>query len=253
MPQKTGKIRFLTACSGDTDVASRRWALGCGDSLRVILFLLLGMLASGCGGREVTSPPLPTPGPDAIREFVESEDPPKLRAVQVPWADPEAQLAFFRVDYGEPQDCPAGCFYDLAVGLQLGEKIGWLTVSAPWGAGPDADSYFDVEVSDTTLFQPPLWDELEARVSWIFWSALLPVLAVDADSPEPVLIRIAAGLYGYISPHVAWMLLNNPEIQSHPAVLELLACLPMFQGDAYGPSREAARSLPGEDFLVCDP
>jgi len=196
--------------------------------------------------------PIAPPVPDTIRAFVETQNLPLLREIRVDLSIPKRQLAFFHALYGHPHDCPAGCFYSSAYGVQLGDKLGWITVNDLERLPVEQLAFYNLESNDAPLFEETTWVQLETSAGWILWSAFFPYLAVDEDSPHEALLRIAQRLDEYISPHIASKLLANPRIQLYPDVLQLVACLPVFSGDAYEWVRMTAREMLGASFPGCE-
>ena len=194
-------------------------------------------------------PVVPPPGHDPIRDFVDSENLPLLRNIGIDVSLPDQALVFFHASYGEPHDCPSGCFYSTAFGVKLRSKLGWIGFAHYEQVALDSVTYFSVEPDDVALFEESTWEALGTR--WVLWGALLPYLAEHERCPEDVLIRIAIRLYDYISPRVAARLLANPAITSHPDVLQLLACLPGSGTDVYARYRMQARVLLGDAFVTC--
>ena len=215
----------------------RNVALGFGTVLLLAL--------PGCKDNPANSDPT-VPAP--IRAFVESENLPELRNIHLDVAIPEHSLNLFSAEYGEAQDCPAGCFYSLGFGVAYGEAIGWMGFSASRGV-PATPTMYDVRAEDIALFDAGVWTRIEAEHSWQFWYVFLPLLARDADASEDALLRIAARLQTRIETSLAGQLLANPSITTHPDVLQILACLP----DPYTTQRQQARDLLGPAFPGCSP
>jgi hypothetical protein len=118
-----------------------------------------------------------------------------LRNIRVDLIIPDQQLVFFWTFYGQPRDCPSGCYYSSALGIMLGNKVGWIETHDYDGAVFDEATYYNVESTDAALFQQSTWAQLEALDLWTFWDVFLPYLAVDEDSPREALARIAQRLY----------------------------------------------------------
>ena len=135
--------------------------------------------------------------------------------------------------------------------MQLGEKIGWTGLDDHDQLDRSRLQFYDVTSQDAALFEAEIWAQLDKREPSMFRNVLLPLLAVDADTPAAVLVRIARDLYDSSSSHIAWNLLENPAIADHPDVLLLLACLPVFPGDDYKLPRNRARELLGAAFPGC--
>jgi hypothetical protein len=150
------------------------------------------------------------------------------------------EVEFFRLEYGPPQDCPAGCFFDSIVGVRSSTNLGWLHPRLDEVA--DAD-YFDVRETDSVLWTEELWAELESTDQGVFWSGLMPTLAADPSTDREALLRIAERIETFITPHVGWELLENPSVESDREILTRLSQLPVYQGDTYEPIRSKASEL----------
>lgn len=186
--------------------------------------------------------------PASIRTFVASENLPLFRNIHLDVAIPEHDLNLFSAEYGEAQDCPAGCIYSLGFGVAYGSAIGWMGFAQSRGL-PATPTMYDVRADDAALFDAGVWSRIETQQAWQFWNIFLPLLARDSDTSEDVLLRIAARLQSTAETNLATQLLANPGITSHPNVLQILACLP----DAYDTQRQQARDLLGPAFPGCTP
>jgi hypothetical protein len=201
------------------------------------LFSLMILAVVGCS--DATGPVYIA----SIEEFVDSQILPQRQRVEIRCRVLEAEIVFFRVPFGEPNDCPAGCFYSMAYGLQSGEKIGWMETSNISRGDPHGYQFYEWSATDTALFNEVVWSRLEKADRWIHWSAFLPELAADPDIPPATLQTIAERLRTYISPHIAWNLLDNPTVRQNHDILSVLAGLPEYQGDPYRLVRERAQEL----------
>jgi len=189
-----------------------------------------------------------TPVPAAIRAFVESERLPLLRNITVDVSIPERDLTLFSAEYGEPQDCPAGCFYSLGFGIAHGGTVGWTGFAYSRGE-PAMPAMYDVQPDDAALFEAGVWRRIEDEQVLQFWRIWLPFLAVEPDTPGEALQRIARRLQTTSDPALAARLLANPRIATHRDVLQTLACL----SDDYELQRQQARDLLGAEFTGCNP
>jgi len=138
--------------------------------------------------------------------------------------------------------------YSTALGIRNGRKIAWVRLSDQDGRNPQWPLY-DIERSDEALFDSGLWTEMAGE--WMLWGWLIPAIAIDDDTPRDVLLRITDRLQTYISAYTAWQLLRNRRIMDEEEVLAVLACLPVFRGDAYELPRARARELLGRTFSGC--
>jgi hypothetical protein len=193
---------------------------------------------------------LPRP-PSDILAFVRSQSLAGLRAVVLEFSLTDEDGLVFWAEYGSPHDCPAGCFYSRAYGLQYGGRIGWVRVADYEGIDVTALDYFDVMADDDGLFTDAAWARAAEEDEWFLWAAFLPMLAADIDTPAETAHRMAALLSGWISPQLASLLLDRAVAAGDGDLLQILACLPVFQGDAYGWVRERAREALGDAFVPC--
>ncbi len=102
---------------------------------------------------------------------------------------------------------------------------------------------YDFEVSDTYLFTEDFFQLLKSNNDRLYQNAFLPKLAEDKDVQRSVLLKIAHGLSSYIQPALADSLLKNPVVQIDHEILNIIANLPVFSGDAYNQVRTEAKSL----------
>jgi hypothetical protein len=194
---------------------------------------------SSCASRDTAGDLDEADRASLIEQFVDSHNIPDAQPFREVYRDPEHDLLFFSVACGPLQDVPAGGFYDRLYGLQHQNKVGWIE---EYLISPESALYA-VDVSDTYLFSEDLSQKLNSADEWVYRSAFLPMLAKDTDTPVETLSRIADGLSTYIQPYVASLLLQNPVSRLNRHILDALANLPVFQGDAYKDVREQARDL----------
>jgi len=174
-----------------------------------------------------------------IEQFVDRQSIPDAQPFREVYRDSEHDILFFSVAYGPIHDSPAGGFHDELFGLQYQKKVGWLeeySISAEI-------TFYDVDVTDTYLFSEELSQSLNSADEWVYRYAFLPILAKDPDTPVETLSRIADGLSTYIQPYLASLLLQNPVVRDNEEIMDALANLPVFRGDAYRDMREQARDL----------
>jgi len=216
---------------------------------RAIAFALLPLAFAGlhCDSPNPWAPPVPR----SIHSFVTGQHLPMLESIWVDVSFPDLGLTFFRASFGPPQDCPAGCFYDLVRGIQLGGKIGWYDLHDAHRRGITGLTEFPIDATDAALFREDVWVRLEAPPTDLLWGSLLPKLARDPSTPEEVLLRIGERLPRLRLPFLAFALLDNPLIESHPAVLQQIACLPAYPDDPFALPRARARELLGAAFHAC--
>ena len=114
--------------------------------------------------------------PKSLIEFVNSENLPKKQKIEI-FLDLEADdFIGFSVQYGNANDCPSGCFYSIATGFKLDDKIGWIDVQ-DYDENDISDlTYFEIEKTDSLFYTEPFWNELENSNPWIYLNAFLPKL-----------------------------------------------------------------------------
>lgn len=211
---------------------------------------VLALLAPSCS--DVTGPPRGwIRPPEDVIVFVRGESLPDVRAVRRLLELPGGDGLAFTVDYGRPNDCLAGCFYSRGYGLRYGGRIGWMHVYDYDGIDVPALRHFDVAATDAGLFADATWSYAAEHDSWFLWSVLLPMLSADPDTPGEAAHRMAALLEGFIAPWLAEDLLERALAENDTALLQKLACLPVFSGDAYASVRERARAALGNAFVPC--
>jgi len=210
-------------------------------AIHLVLAMALGVILPSCS-EDLVAPKFPPPTSWVIGFVNRSgiDDIHTINQIMV-----EGMFEAFSIEYGPAMDCPLGCVYWGAFGLRLGTKIGWLAHTIPSGTEVDSLTHFDVEATDTVLFDEALWSRMEENdaTSHYLHTALLPVVALDEDSPLSVLRRQAEGLASYIHPHIAWNLLRNPAVQANREILTILSELPVYRGDPYDTARERALEL----------
>ena len=65
----------------------------------------------------------------AARQLVARSRFPTLRSVTGIYEDRRRHVLIFRAAYGEPHDCPAGCFFSSAIGISYRGLAGWLDLN----------------------------------------------------------------------------------------------------------------------------
>ena len=111
------------------------------------------------------------------------------------------------------------------------------------GGSTEHLAYFDPDSSDTLLFADELWGALESWSPYYHYNVFQRWLVQDEDTPRGALLRITEGLYAWISPYLAWLLLENEKVLEDEEILHLLANLPEFRGDGYREVRNRARAI----------
>ncbi len=179
-----------------------------------------------------------------IKTFVNAINFPKLQGISVILNVPEENLKVFQVIYGEPHDCPSGCFYSRATGIKHNNKIGWILINN-YEKNFDTSKLklYDFDPNETYLFSDDFFIKLKSKDEWVYRYAFLPLLSKDPDTPEDTLLKIAKGLSSYIQPSLANALLENPKVQTNKQILTIIANLPVYSGDAYKEVRSKAQNM----------
>jgi hypothetical protein len=188
------------------------------------------------------SPPV-VKSDDGIDAFVKIANFPKSTGVNIFINIPTQNLKVFKIRYGEPQDCPSGCFNSNATGMQYKGKIGWISINDYDHINVSKLIMYDFDGSDTYLYTEEFSQLLKSKDVWVYQNAFLPELAKDKDVPRNVLLKIANGLSSYIQPSLANNLLENTAVKNDREILTIIANLPIFSGDAYSEVRAKAQAL----------
>lgn len=176
-----------------------------------------------------------------VRAFIEQQALPRVQRVAVLLDVPSQQTQVFRVVYGDsfpvPGLCERGCGYafPVAVGLRRDFHVGWLSAT-----DSTVRNRFDFNDSDAYLFTEDFFTRLEQTDALLFQQPFKALIAADVDTREEALWLVVRGLSTWISPWIAGILLNNPNVARHCAMLDVVSQLPIFQGDAYESTRERA-------------
>lgn len=202
--------------------------------------LLLFGFVLACG----ESPTLPVD--ESVVQFVETSALLNAQPPQVMLSLPEFEAQLFSSRFGPVVPCapstdpPRGpCHGSLAIGLAYGSRVGWLEGQP----GDELPSRFAFRSEDAELFGPAFaaaWRDTDhASYATVFTPALIQASA----TPRPTLHRIATELRDWISTNNAHLLLQREAVRIDGEILEILATLPVFQGDAYGHTRAVAQGL----------
>ena len=180
------------------------------------------------------APRYDAPLPASVLRFVDSAGLPEIKDVRTVFRLDARGLVLFNVRFGPPLDCPSGCFYSSALGLQYGNAIGWLTMDDHSSAHHD-DGYpvqemaFPASAVDAYLLSPAFLDTL-ARVYdhvnlSVVWT-LRDYIARDPRVPRATLVRHVERLYETPDWAFAKLLVGLPRVQDDVELLTLLAYLP---------------------------
>jgi hypothetical protein len=209
--------------------------------------LLLPFVLAGCDlfGKE-------TRIDEDIQAFVEAESLPEAQRPEIGFADAEADVTAFRVDFGPGCDCPSGCFYSTAFGLQFRDRIGWMEVTQAFCLRDSLrieQNRFDLRPRDSVLFSTTFRERFRREatvddandVQAPVYEVFLDMLATDEDTPRETLLELARLLQDVYRPGLGYALLENPVVRSSTPILEVLAGLPDEGG--YRGVRDRARGL----------
>ncbi len=201
----------------------------------------LGVLLAACGmpvGPESKSVP------PEVTAFVASQHLDKAQPINLILNVPGEQATVFHLRFGDPEKpmdlCSGNCppVYRQVYGLRLGSKVGWFQ-------GLDSAHYqrFDVGASDRYLFTKDFFTRLGDADPILLEQPFKEMLARDLDTPDEALWLIVTGLTKWISPWIGDLLLDNPRVRANREMIRYISELPVFQGDAYAPTRARARTL----------
>lgn len=160
--------------------------------------------------------PVSQPLPDDVAQFLSPL--PKLRSASTVFSAPDQGFLLFTATYGEPQDCPAGCFYAQAWGIKYAGQIGWIRESGANGAA----QYYDVRSTDQYLFDESLWNRLANE--WI-GAGFRMMIACDLDTPPEALERLALRLPAEGWPFLADLLVDIAQQRNIRRVAEIISTL----------------------------
>jgi len=171
-----------------------------------------------------------------IEQFVSRSGLPKVRETRVILRLRRPELAIFTTSYGEPQDCPAGCFYFGVTGLAYHGKIGWLRSDTA------VHSPFPLAATETFLFSVAFHDTIMARLGPYNQvdNLIAPLLLQQPQVPRPLLMRYVERVYADIDDRIASLLANSPAVEREPDILTIVANMP---GPLYRASETATRKL----------
>lgn len=170
------------------------------------------------------------PVPDDVQTFVRAEGLPKVRKVREVFALDSVRM--YRVSYGEPQDCPSGCFYLGGTLLKVGSRLGWIgldtwelqfdSTRSLWRPNIRGGTNFRVVEADTVLASERLLGELLASDAYAHIT-LRNYLGLHEGTPEPVLWRVATRALAEVNSASMWLIVTHPNSQCSRRILEYLA------------------------------
>lgn len=202
----------------------------------ITLLGLAGVAACSLGTEPNSSPAL-DPLSRALIASIDME----VHAVNVLVDVPDSNTQLFRVQYGPDTPNCSWCPHPIAYGLVYGSQAGWMM-----NLNDEATDVFDVLPTNHYLASEEFWRLVRASERVLYEQHFKLLFAADADTPVEALRRIVAGLPEWISPYIAGVLLDNPQVRVDRAMLEVIASLPVYRGDAYREARERAQLLLAE-------
>jgi hypothetical protein len=170
-------------------------------------------------------------------------------------SDPD--LTMFSVTFGKPNDCPSGCFYSSALGLQYKGSIGWLsmnnyddqTLTTPQAFRRDS---FPASAADAFLMSHALLDTMARALG----SATAPGVTELRDFvarhpavPRSTLVGHVESLYAVPDERFGRLLATAPRVRDDSELLTLLAYLP-YEG---GKTEARNRLIELAPTLIHDP
>lgn len=211
-----------------------------GKSKRVApaTLLVLAMFVSTC--RSAAGPPEDDGTlsiedlPENLQEFASSQVVLPIQSYErIVAAAPDTFL--FRMDWGEPQDCPSGCFYLGAYGLVMGQRLGWVTeglwFTSTW------PEYFRFSPGDSAQLTTEFMETVRVKNKWAYEDLRFRACC-DVRSGEGLLFRIALQIHPFGDTKHAHALIDHPVAVRSERILEVILALPE-EGYAY--QRERAR------------
>lgn len=159
----------------------------------------------------------------AVERFVARAGLPKVRGTRVLLRVRKPELRIFSTSFGEPQDCPAGCFYSELTGLEYRGRVGWLASDTAIG------HRFAPAASDTFLFSVAFHDTIIARFGRFnhLDEAITTLVLQQAHVPRPLLMRYLERVYEDVDGNLARKLADAPALEHEPDILARIASLPL--------------------------
>lgn len=149
----------------------------------VLRGIMVAVVAMAAGCSLLPTDPLESL-PSDVRAFLEADPTLGVRkGERIDLANPN--LSLFRITYGEPLDCPSGCFYATALVMRAPARIGWVRSIQP---APNA-RVFPVQPQDTATFTTATLKELR-RADPSAHSAVTFMLACSPGIPDTMRERI---------------------------------------------------------------
>ena len=188
--------------------------------MKLISWIQVGSLVVGVVACHEVNGPVSPAIPDDVAGFVAPL--PNLRSVSAVFSVPDQGFLLFTASYGDPQDCPAGCFYAQSWGIKYAGQIGWIGVSRANGFDPSTARYYDVRSTDQYLFDEALWNRLAKE--WI-GAEFRVMIACDPDTPPEALGRLALRLPAEGWPFLGDLLVDVAQQRNIRHVAEIISTL----------------------------
>lgn len=131
-------------------------------------------------------PPALIESDNVIDSFIKNAGFPKTQKVKISINIPEQNLKIFRISYGEPQDCPSGCFYSNATGIKYRDKIGWISINDYDHIDISNLVMYNFDASDAYIYTDDFLSALKTKDFWVYQNALLPKLIEDEGVPQQI-------------------------------------------------------------------
>jgi hypothetical protein len=177
-----------------------------------------------------------------VQGFVDSAGLDSVKDVRIAFRLAARDLTLFEVRFGRAMDCPSGCFWSNALGLQYGNAVGWLRME-DYGRRDVMDLYtihrdsFPRSAVDAYLLSPAFLDTL-TRVYAHAWRQQVvrdvrDFIVRDPRLPRATLVRHVEALYGVPNIYdwkIGKLLATLPRVQNDVELLTLIAYLPYESG-----------------------
>ncbi len=201
---------------------------------------LLALLVGAASGCEATTGPDPgkrrleiSDLPESLQEFAADQTTPPIWTFKRPARVAVDTFVFF-LQWGPPEDCPSGCIYLGAYGLNLGDRIGWLTEALYFTASPPR--YFRFLPGDSLAIRPEFLERIRKEEPRAYDDMRFRACC-DVNTDEGLLFRIARQISPFGSRRHAQALLENPTAIRSERILGVLAAL---EGSEYVDERGRA-------------
>lgn len=159
--------------------------------------------------------------PDPIQSFALDQGLNPIREYSVVLSLPASDFELFKLSWGEPLDCIAGCFFASAHAVSERGLVGWISD----GVNRHSSGFFPSEALPSSRMSDPNIFDLLPPDNQRVRSALSAFVACQDTAPEAVLARIADDLVEFGSPFLVQVLIRNPTTLTSSAILGSIANL----------------------------